>query len=206
MTLSAASHPQALQLVAATVARHVTFNADFYITAATVIPVLYLALTVQGTMFPWLVARLGKALEKMKGEVGSKAKLVKLLGTLLGAYTAMTAAALIITAGVVGEIVALLVLVHRHDSTAARQIVFDSTVGLLVFTAAGPIWALNTAWVRLQWIPLRTVVRALRHNAAAPESALRHNAAAPEAEIAPREEVQEEDAADTKRAAPAPGL
>jgi hypothetical protein len=30
---------------------HNTFNADFYVTAATVIPVLFLALTLQGTFY-----------------------------------------------------------------------------------------------------------------------------------------------------------
>jgi hypothetical protein len=160
ITLVASPRPCAV--LAAAVERP-GFNSEFYATAAAVIPVLYLALTVQGPMLPALLTRLHNALESMRHpRPGAHARPLKLAVTLMVAYATMTAAAIILAAGGIGEIMALLALAHRHDSAGTRMVVLLSVIGLLVFTAVGPLWALNTAWVRLQWIPLRTAWRALR--------------------------------------------
>ena len=147
---------------------HHTFSSNFYATTATVIPVLYLALTVQGPLLPGLLSRLHRSLELIskpgKDKQARERRVIALLG---GAYVLMTAAALIVAAGVAGEVIALIALERAHDSPLTRAIVLSSVVGLLLVTAAGPLWALNTAWVRLQWIPLRTAWRALHHRPAA---------------------------------------
>src|SRR5215467_8473780 len=57
--LAATDPPYALLAAASTPA---SFNAGFDATAAAVIPVLYLALTVQGSMLPGLLTRMHKAL------------------------------------------------------------------------------------------------------------------------------------------------
>lgn len=160
-----------------------SFNDGFYTTAAAVIPVLYLALTVQGQLLPGLLTRLHKALETMRqARPGAPARPAKLVTAIIAAYATMTAAAIILTAGVAGEIIALLALANRHDSAAVRQAVMFSVIGLLIFTAAGPLWALNTAWVRLQWVPLRTAWHALRpaRTATAPEPSVGEARTGPE--------------------------
>jgi hypothetical protein len=142
---------------------HRAFNSVFYLAAATVIPVLYLALTIQGSLLPGLLTRLHRNLELMAKPKDEQARQRRVIVILGGAYALIAVAVLIIAAGVVGEIVALLALLRLRDATWERLVVLWSLVGLLVVTAAGPLWALNAAWVRLQWIPLRRLWKALRH-------------------------------------------
>ncbi len=132
------------------------FNSDFYVTAATVIPVLYLALGVQGSLLAGVIAGLNKYLRAMSQlRPNSIRRQVGLVIRLVGAYVLMIAAGLIVGAGVAGEIAALLTLYHQSGTPVTGRLVLYSLIALLAFTAASPGWALVVAWPRLQWIPLK---------------------------------------------------
>jgi hypothetical protein len=85
-----------------------TFNADFYITAATVIPILYLALTLQGQTYQDLVRIIFKKMAE--GEKASVRSL-RYWWSLLVAATLPGAAGLILITGFAGELSAVLTLI-----------------------------------------------------------------------------------------------
>lgn len=160
VSFAAAAQHRALLVAASTPA---SFNDGFYVAAATVIPVLYLALTIQGPMLPGLLTRLHKALETMRRpQPGVPVRPWKLLAALIVAYATMSIAAAILVLGVLGELGALRALAQRHDSAASQSVTLWSVVFLLLLTAAGPAWALNMAWARLQWVQIRTAWRMTR--------------------------------------------
>jgi GNAT superfamily N-acetyltransferase len=132
------------------------FNADFYVAAATVIPVLYLALGVQGSMLTWVIARLNKSLRAMSRQrPDTPLRQLALAGRVAVSYVLMTVALLILAAGVVGESAAILALYHQKGGPTTGRLVTASVIALLVLTAASPAWALILAWPRMQWIPLK---------------------------------------------------
>ena len=107
------------------------FNADFYVTLATVIPVLYLALTLQGTTFEkvmiyWRSSN-KKAPRTFKGQAPT---------FIVGAVS--IAAAGIVSYSVNGEYLALHALYSQDSSSATGTTVYTSVILLLFLTAAGP--------------------------------------------------------------------
>ena len=92
-----------------------SFQADFYITCATVIPVLYLALILQGP-YEYVL---------------KQAVRMATLRTLVVAY-------LVTAGGLVGEAIALLVLFMGSDTKTIRVIVLIATLGTLGAVGAGP--------------------------------------------------------------------
>jgi hypothetical protein len=140
-------------------------NTDFYVAAATVIPVLYVALTVQGTMVSGLLDRINHTLDKVgKLSSDSRNRQLRLLAAVILAQGAIVLIGIILLAGVPGEMIALLALLRNSDTVLMRNAVLCSIAVLLVVTALGPVWALNTAWVRLQWIPVRKAWSAVIRN------------------------------------------
>lgn len=132
------------------------FNSDFYVAAATVIPVLYLALGVQGSLLTGVITRLNKSLRVMSRQrPDTPLRQLGLVGRVAVSYALMVVAILIVAAGVVGEGAALLALYHQKGGPASGRLVLGSLIALLVLTAASPTWALILAWPRLQWIPLK---------------------------------------------------
>jgi GNAT superfamily N-acetyltransferase len=132
------------------------FNSDFYVAAATVIPVLYLALGVQGSLLTGVIARLNKSLRMMSRQrPDTPLRQLGLVCRVAVSYALMAVAILVVAAGVVGEGAALLALYHQKGGPGTGRLVLASLIALLVLTAVSPVWALILAWPRLQWIPLR---------------------------------------------------
>jgi hypothetical protein len=106
------------------------FNADFYVTCATVIPVLFLALVVQGGTYENMLRTAMEAAHRHPGRGRD------------GAASAFLPAVAYLTlvAGVLGEAFALGALFSRWDTTASRATVMVMTLFLLVVIAAGPAW------------------------------------------------------------------
>jgi hypothetical protein len=106
---------------------HDTFNADFYITAATVIPLLYVTLALQGTTYQDLVrmrfdiTRMGPDLATVKW------------------FIAQAAAGLIWWAGILGEVIAFWALYTRSTSPGMKTITLVCVFVLLALAAGIPI-------------------------------------------------------------------
>lgn len=97
-------------------------NADFYVTAATVIPVIFLGLVLQGGMWAWLSRRI-KTLSGQPTRLGVAVSLLQLF------------ALAVLVANTVAEIVALHALQTSHSSATASDTVFWSSVFLLILLA-----------------------------------------------------------------------
>jgi len=99
------------------------FNANFYVVAATIIPVLYLALTLQGKVYGDFVAQLKAATEDtskfrelLKSATGIRNLLRELQFMFYGVYAAV--GLYFIVSGIVGEFAALNAL---YDGQADRD-------------------------------------------------------------------------------------
>jgi len=113
-----------------------TFNRDFYTTIATVIPVLYLALTVQGQLYGNMLRRAWRGLLRKERDWGWSLRLLR-LAISVGLIVAAVA---ILAAGLGGEILAILVL-YNASSALAGPWVLLSVIVLIVAAAVGPFWA-----------------------------------------------------------------
>jgi hypothetical protein len=100
-----------------------TFSPDFYITAATVIPVLFIALTFQSPAYDsflqWLVKNIGK-------------------GLWLAGPIAIALAGICLYAGG-AEVAALAALLHRTSSHNQGQYIYQATWTLTVVVVAVPM-------------------------------------------------------------------
>ena len=108
------------------------FNADFYITCATVIPVLFLGLVVQGGTYEDMLRAALEAAHRQPGRI-REAAAPQLLPTV--AYLSLMA-------GLLGEVFALLALFHQSDTSTDRAVILGLTTFLLVVVASGPAWRL----------------------------------------------------------------
>ncbi len=125
-----------------------TFHPDFYVTCATVIPVLFLAVAVQGTSYQDLLDTLVKA---ARAPVNSPPLLQ------LRAYAAalLTALVAVVVGGLgsLGEIEALYTLYLGREA-GDRGLVLAATLGLLLATAAGPLWrGFRATIMSTDWAP-----------------------------------------------------
>lgn len=109
-----------------------TFNADLFITAATVIPVLYLALTLQGQTYERVVNRLAKAMGKQ--ETRREEMISYPLGMM---YFAASAA--IFTSGAIGEWLALWGLYNESASVTTEKWLILFLMVLIIAVVADPI-------------------------------------------------------------------
>ena len=109
----------------------VTFNADFYVAAATVIPILYLALTLQGQTFERM------ALSHQRLHDIPKEKRDRHWERRDGILIA--AGWLIPTCGFAGEFLAFLGLLQRPPSNIDAPLIMLLLTILLVAVVAGPI-------------------------------------------------------------------
>jgi len=98
-----------------------SFNADFYVTCATVIPVLFVSLTVQAQSYES---------ELRQGE----------RMPLRRRWLLLNAAYLYVVFGGIGELVALLALFGRSDALVWRVTVLISTLLLLSAVMFGPAY------------------------------------------------------------------
>ena len=134
------------------------FNSNFYVIAATVIPVLYLALIVQANAIRQLLGRLDRAMQtKTRRESHNAIIPVLIILGLIAASAIWLVSTAILILGIGGEIAAILVLYHQSDSENVRDFVLVSTILLLVITTAGPAVTISYAFTR----PMRRWARAL---------------------------------------------
>jgi hypothetical protein len=112
------------------------FDPDFYITCATVIPVLFLAVAV-GSSYKTLLRTAVAAARARRGVQGWKRQLRPYLVSRILLLTAYA----IWVAGAVGEFFALQVLYQGHEQTGDRTIVFAGTIVLVAAASAGPLGA-----------------------------------------------------------------
>ena len=112
------------------------FPSDFYITCATVIPVLFLAVAVQGRAYEAVLRASLSAAQARLGEQWTR-QLTPLLKSRLLKFTAYA----IVVAGGFGELVALLVLYRGYEHPGERTTVLAATLVLVAAVASGPIWA-----------------------------------------------------------------
>jgi hypothetical protein len=130
------------------------FPSDFYVTCATVIPVLFLAVAVQGRTFESVLRNYRTADRasaedlalKMRGVWTRRGRAKQVWLNRMGssnvrASNAALAATWIMLAGTVGEFIALVSLYRGSEVTSGRATVLVATLILVVAVAAGPFWS-----------------------------------------------------------------
>lgn len=131
-----------------------SFPTDFYVTCATVIPVLFLALVVQGGTYE---AMLNTALHAAR-------TLPRRNRDYAVAEIFPTVAYLTFIAGLGGEALALLALYRGSDDRATRNIVLITTLILLADATAAPAWK----WWQAQQAVSRQRIKPIRTTAENP--------------------------------------
>lgn len=111
-----------------------SFNSDFYVTAATVIPVLYLALTLQGSTLESLLERWLKLSTR---EPGKEWGALSYVSFYLFTGVAITAGFAIFLS-IYAEFVSLKVLYYKKSTPQDAQFVFIGITCLLILIAAIP--------------------------------------------------------------------
>jgi hypothetical protein len=126
-----------------------TFNSNFYLTTAAVIPVLYIALIVQANTMRDMLVRLNNAMHaKITSEPSGPIALVLIILGLTAAFAIWLTSVGIVIFGIVGEIASILSLYNQSDSGTIRLLVLVSTILLLVITTIGPVLTVSFAFTR----------------------------------------------------------
>ena len=103
-----------------------TFNSDFYVVVATIIPVLYLALTLQGSSLDVMSGWLGKfSLENFD-------KSRRAEGRYWAAFLVITAAVIMIIDSLLAEISAIDALYNQQSSPSNADFILESVTILIV--------------------------------------------------------------------------
>jgi hypothetical protein len=129
------------------------FNADFYTVAATVIPVLFLAIAIQGRIFENLLTGsdsiVGTASAAMErgGIRGTTKVLVETGAGIISLIMYFTAVAVVIL-GCLGEMVAVQALYDHGPAGQPDWVVFAAVILLTVVTAGSPY--LRIVWARME--------------------------------------------------------
>jgi hypothetical protein len=124
------------------------FNSTFYATAATIIPVLFLAIAVQGHMYENLMKAASDAIEtgyrqaRLWRRSPSSVRTRQVIGPFLTPYLAIGVAVVILIFGVSGEILALTSLYLQRPADGSPQSVLTAAAILTVATAAVPALAI----------------------------------------------------------------
>ena len=116
------------------------FNGNFYITTATVIPVLYLAMTVESQVYQRTIDRLRSSVREAEFKFWPQ---IKTSAWILASF--MSAG--VILFGVYAEYLALDALYTENTSATVQQSVLVAIVGLLILTAIGPFYTFITAHI-----------------------------------------------------------
>jgi hypothetical protein len=152
-----------------------TFNVNFYIVTATINPIFFLALTLQGSFYNSLqgkvdenVKALHKALERTRKHepmpIAMTVPAYFAMGLILFAF-------LIVIAALIGELLSLLVLYREYAASQTGTYVLWSTAGLILLTLAIPAGAMGKAFFRIgiisitgMVIPFRDAIQTSRAN------------------------------------------
>jgi hypothetical protein len=110
-----------------------TFNSNLYVVAATIIPLFYLALTLQGHTVEILTSRLVKEIRRE-----DKSLWHFLWSALIGAG-ALSGGLAILVAGVTGEWLAILAVYNESASTTNGSIVLLCLLVMLIAVVTGPL-------------------------------------------------------------------
>jgi len=97
----------------------VPFSSDFYVTTATVIPVVFLALVLEGGLLEWISRRI-KASDVVTMPV-------RILVSMLQLF-----AVIVLLAGTVSEILALHVILRKQTTVNTENVIFYSTAFLII--------------------------------------------------------------------------
>jgi len=130
------------------------FNADFYVTCATVIPVLFLAVAVQGRAYESVLRAARMAAQARHGK-----RWTRQLGPVGIAVSLRLIAYAVVFAGGYGEFLALWALYLRSELRGMRASVLAATVALVVVVSAGPALAylgMGDTLEKLEHLPRRT--------------------------------------------------
>jgi hypothetical protein len=145
-----------------------SFNADFYSVIATVIPVLYLAIAVQGSTFSTLLNWLRALVIRTQGRIVAlterRVKLRRKLGNkglrgilvfinVLG-YSVVLAVALSLVLSLLAEVFAILALYHRQENPYPALFIIP-VIALAAVIALVPLGSLTVTFARLRSIARR---------------------------------------------------
>ncbi len=154
------------------------FDATYYATIPTVIPVLYLAYALQGPAFETLLrSALSAGRDQIAGQSlwqprGRAATWVAArLPPALLPRALLTAAFLILTAGATGEASALWVLYKGHDDPSTRLFVFIATMILLLAVITPPLLSYFRVTLLLQDYRAKVRPKGAAEQHRAPQSA-----------------------------------
>ena len=111
------------------------FNANFYIVVATVIPVLFVAIAVQGRVLETLASAATSAAHDYQRALRSRARL-KAIAAQARALLPIATASLVVIDGAFGEIIAIVALQNQRGGT--ETFVATAVVLLTFAAAAGP--------------------------------------------------------------------
>jgi hypothetical protein len=114
------------------------FNGLFYATAATIIPVLFLALAVQGPAYQ-RVFRAGMVTFAGVTADGRRRTVLARTVNFVAAYLLATLISATLFAGAAGELIAIYALYQQHDQATTRQKVLLSAMFLVIATTAVPL-------------------------------------------------------------------
>jgi hypothetical protein len=113
------------------------FNGLFYTTAATIIPVLFLALAVQGNAY----ANLLKAFSDVSAHPGHTWPWYRKSAAIIASGVLLPTAYLIVVFGAYSEVVAVYALYQQQADPVAESGVLIGTVFMVIATVAGPAFA-----------------------------------------------------------------
>jgi hypothetical protein len=114
------------------------FNHDFYVAAATIIPVLFIALIVQGGGYENLL----KAVRAVDRRTARDRPWYEQLAATAAWLVLMPIAYAIVAFGATSEAAAVYALYQKQASTATATFVLAGTIFMVIATAAGPALAL----------------------------------------------------------------
>ena len=121
------------------------FPSDFYVTCATVIPVLFVAIAVQRGPYK-LFLHASMAAIRATAAV-SRVSRRRALPKLAWAMLIRISAYVIVICGFYGELYALMALYSSSETSGQRVTVFVMTLILLFAAIAGPLWEYTKAGV-----------------------------------------------------------
>jgi len=139
------------------------FDASYYETAATVIPVFFLALTLQGRTYEDLMTRWRSSATQTPTELWPQIRFM------LSAFVAIIVA-LAVFFGIYGEYLALRAVYTGKATSAIRQSVFVASIGLLAVVAAAPLYSFLTAYFGTLAANFREAIRKRRRYKDGPET------------------------------------
>lgn len=170
------------------------FNGLFYATAATLIPVLFLALAVQGGMYEYLLRRADNATSYQQKTIGAPF-IQQLAGGAAGIAGGMAQAIAyaILVFGVGGEITAIRALSIQKAGSQGHAFVYLAAIILTVAIAVNPGLALLAsiwrATIGSWWRSTRAMIKA----AAGAPQAQRHDTGTADADGAPAPQPSAQD-------------